>query len=278
MIKTNYHTHSCYCDGKGKIREYIETAISKGFTHLGFSGHAPVPFDNTFAISQNEYKNYCNEISLLKEEYRDRIKIFLGLEIDYIPGILDNFSTLINEGNLDYCIGSVHLVNKNNDNNLWFIDGNKQETYDEGLNRVFGGDIKTAVKAFFRQTNDMLVSQRPDILGHFNKVVMHNKERYFKSSDKWFIDLVCETLEIVKSTGCVCEINTRGLYKGRYNDYYPSKDIIHIMNTMEIPVVVSTDAHCPDDLDKYEGVFEFLKAINYRHVVYLDKIWREIVF
>ena len=107
---------------------------------------------------------------------------------------------------------------------------------------------------------------------------MHNKERYFKSSDKWFIDLVCETLEIVKSTGCVCEINTRGLYKGRYNDYYPSKDIIHIMNTMEIPVVVSTDAHCPDDLDKYEGVFEFLKAINYRHVVYLDKIWREIVF
>lgn len=278
MIKTNYHTHSCYCDGKGKIREYIETAISKGFTHLGFSGHAPVPFDNTFAISQDKYKNYCNEISLLKEEYRDRIKIFLGLEIDYIPGILDNFSTLINEGNLDYCIGSVHLVNKNNDNNLWFIDGSKQETYDEGLNRVFGGDIKTAVKAFFRQTNDMLVSQRPDILGHFNKVVMHNKERYFKSSDKWFIDLVCETLEIVKSTGCVCEINTRGLYKGRYNDYYPSKDIIHIMNTMEIPVVVSTDAHCPDELDKYEGIFEFLKAINYRHVVYLDKIWREIVF
>lgn len=278
MIKANYHTHSHYCDGKGDIKEYIEMAISKGLTHLGFSGHAPVPFENTFAISNDKYNDYCSEINRLKEEYSDKIKIFLGLEIDYIPGISDNFSTLINEGNLDYCIGSVHLVNKNKDNNLWFIDGSKQETYDEGLNRVFGGDIKAAVKAFFHQTNDMLTSQHPDILGHFNKVVMHNKERYFSSSDKWFINLVYETLEIVKSTDCVCEINTRGLYKGRYYDYYPSKDIIQIMNDMEIPVVVSTDAHCPDELDKYEGVFEFLKAIKYRHVMYFDKIWREIVF
>lgn len=278
MIKANYHTHSHYCDGKGDIKEYIEMAISKGLTHLGFSGHAPVPFENTFAISNDKYNDYCSKINRLKEEYNDKIKIFLGLEIDYIPGISDNFSTLINEGNLDYCIGSVHLVNKNKDNNLWFIDGSKQETYDEGLNRVFGGDIKAAVKAFFHQTNDMLTSQHPDILGHFNKVVMHNKERYFSSSDKWFINLVYETLEIVKSTDCVCEINTRGLYKGRYYDYYPSKDIIQIMNDMEIPVVVSTDAHCPDELDKYEGVFEFLKAIKYRHVMYFDKIWREIVF
>lgn len=278
MIKANYHTHSHYCDGKGDIKEYIEMAISKGLTHLGFSGHAPVPFENTFAISNDKYNDYCSKINRLKEEYNDKIKIFLGLEIDYIPGISDNFSTLINEGNLDYCIGSVHLVNKNKDNNLWFIDGSKQETYDEGLNRVFGGDIKAAVKAFFHQTNDMLTSQHPDILGHFNKVVMHNKERYFSSSDKWFINLVYETLEIVKSTDCVCEINTRGLYKGRYYDYYPSKDIIQIMNNMEIPVVVSTDAHCPDELDKYEGVFEFLKAIKYRHVMYFDKIWREIVF
>lgn len=278
MIKANYHTHSHYCDGKGDIKEYIEMAISKGLTHLGFSGHAPVPFENTFAISNDKYNDYYSKINRLKEEYNDKIKIFLGLEIDYIPGISDNFSTLINEGNLDYCIGSVHLVNKNKDNNLWFIDGSKQETYDEGLNRVFGGDIKAAVKAFFHQTNDMLTSQHPDILGHFNKVVMHNKERYFSSSDKWFINLVYETLEIVKSTDCVCEINTRGLYKGRYYDYYPSKDIIQIMNDMEIPVVVSTDAHCPDELDKYEGVFEFLKAIKYRHVMYFDKIWREIVF
>ena len=112
MIKDNYHTHSCYCDGKESLRRYVETAVERGFTHLGFSGHAPVPFENTFAIDGERYLDYCNEVRGLKEEFADRLKIFLGLEIDYIPGVLDNFEELITTGGLDYCIGSVHLVNK----------------------------------------------------------------------------------------------------------------------------------------------------------------------
>lgn len=37
MMKVNYHTHSRYCDGRGEPREYVEYAVSQGFTHLGFS-------------------------------------------------------------------------------------------------------------------------------------------------------------------------------------------------------------------------------------------------
>ena len=77
MIKANYHTHSCYCDGKETLRQYVETAVERGFTHLGFSGHAPVPFENSFAIANNRYLDYCNEVRLLKEEFADRMKIFL---------------------------------------------------------------------------------------------------------------------------------------------------------------------------------------------------------
>ena len=62
MSQLNYHTHSHYCDGKGELAEYVETAIAKGFTHLGFSGHAPVPFENTFAIKHDDYKAYCDEV------------------------------------------------------------------------------------------------------------------------------------------------------------------------------------------------------------------------
>ena len=88
MIKANYHTHSCYCDGKESLRRYVETAVERGFTHLGFSGHAPVPFENTFAIDGERYLDYCAEVRRLKVEFADRLKIFLGLEIDYIPGAL----------------------------------------------------------------------------------------------------------------------------------------------------------------------------------------------
>ncbi|MDC7224950.1 MAG: PHP domain-containing protein, partial [Spirochaetales bacterium] len=41
MIKTCYHTHCYYCDGKGKPKAYAESALEKGFTALGFSSHSP---------------------------------------------------------------------------------------------------------------------------------------------------------------------------------------------------------------------------------------------
>ena len=72
---SNYHTHSSYCDGKGEPREYVEFALANGFTALGFSGHAPLPFSNTFSIHNEDYLAYCNEVRALKEEYRDRIDI-----------------------------------------------------------------------------------------------------------------------------------------------------------------------------------------------------------
>lgn len=268
MKKVNYHTHSRYCDGRGELREYVEAAISKGFTHLGFSGHSPMPFESSVAIAGAEYGNYCSEIRKLKEEYSAQIKIFLGLEIDYIPGILDDFGHLVKEGNLDYCIGSVHLVNRNCGHDLWFIDGKSPDPYDEGLRDIFGGNVKEAVTAFFRQNCEMIETQRPTIVGHFDKIVMHNKNRFFDIGEPWFRTLVMDTVELIRETGCICEINTRGLYKGRYCDFYPSKETIMEMNCKNIPVVVSTDAHQPSDLDMFEGAYEFLREIEYRNLLF----------
>lgn len=279
MKNTNYHTHSRYCDGKGELREYVEYALAHGFSHLGFSGHAPVPFENTFGIKADQYLNYCNEVRALRDEYAGRIDIKLGLEIDYIPGVLEDFSELKERGNLDYCIGSVHLVPHPDIANhrmqldpehpeLWFIDGSKWETYDQGLNEIFHGDIRAGVKAFFHQSCEMIERNRPTIVGHFDKIVMHNRGRYFDYEEPWFLNLVNETVQLIKETGCIAEINTRGIYKKRHNDYYPARRTLVEMNRKGIPVIVSTDAHSPENLDQFEGAHQFLKEINYREILW----------
>ena len=271
---TNYHTHSCYCDGKATPREMVEFAVAHGFTALGFSGHCPLPFENTFSIT--DYEGYCNEIRALKEEYKDRIEILLGLEMDYVPGMLEDFKPLIQQGGLDYTIGSVHLIPAENFNfhfsifnseSLWFIDGPKWERYDEGLNRLFGGDIKRGVRAYFHQQNAMLERNRPTVVGHPDKIVMHNRDRYFTEDEPWYRDHALETIHLIHDLGLICEINTRGIYKGRHADYYPGKWLIQEMKQLRIPVIVSTDAHAPEDLLRTEGAYEYLKEIGYRDVL-----------
>ncbi|MBP5516391.1 MAG: histidinol-phosphatase [Bacteroidales bacterium] len=283
---SNYHTHSHYCDGRGELREYVEYALAHGFSALGFSGHGPLPYDNKFSIKQEQYLDYCNEVRAMKAEYEGRIEILLGLEMDYIPGIQEDFTPLIEKGGLEYSIGSVHLVTHpdhvealrnsllHNDNNsqsimphLWYIDGGNPAHYDNGLNELFHGDIRYAVRTFFHQTNAMIERNRPTIVGHFDKVVMHNRERFFSYQDKWFQELLHETIALIRETGCICEINTRGIYKGRHTDFYPARDTIRYMNTLGIPVIVGTDAHAPADLDRFEGAYEFLSEIGYRNIV-----------
>ena len=266
---SNFHTHSCYCDGKATPREMVEFAVAHGFTALGFSGHCPLPFENTFSIT--DYEGYCREVRSLKEEYKDRIKILLGLEMDYVPGMLEDFTPLIQQGGLDYTIGSVHLIPANNapqgDEDLWFIDGPKWERYDEGFFRLFGGDIHCAVRAYFHQQNAMLEHNRPTIVGHPDKIVMHNRDRYFTEDEPWYRDLALETIHLIHELGLICEINTRGIYKGRHADYYPGKWLIQEMKDLRIPVIVSTDAHAPEDLLRTEGAYEYLQEIDYPEVL-----------
>jgi histidinol-phosphatase (PHP family) len=244
-------------------------AFVHGFTELGFSGHCPLPFENTYSIT--DYEGYCNEVRRLKEEYACRMEIHLGLEIDYVPGMLEDFTPLIEQGMLEYTIGSVHLIPAGEAGGeageAWMIDGSRYQTYDEGLMRIFGGDIRRGVRAYFHNENAMLERNRPTILGHPDKIVMHNRDRYFHEDEPWYRDLALETIHLAKELDTIVEINTRGIYKGRHADYYPGKWLINEMKALRIPVIVSTDAHAPEDLLRTEGAYEYLKEIGYRDVL-----------
>ena len=43
MKKTNFHTHTTWCDGKDSPETVILAAIGKGFSAIGFSSHAMLP-------------------------------------------------------------------------------------------------------------------------------------------------------------------------------------------------------------------------------------------
>ncbi len=248
MQKFNFHTHSLYCDGKSGLRELVETAIEKDFCAIGFSSHAPLPFINSYALPFEQYQNYLQELTQLQEEFQSQIRIFKSLEIDYIPSLSFPFEAFRRQG-LDYTIGGVHLVREPLGGELWFIDGGNPGPYERGLRELFGNDIRKAVRQFFHQSMEMVADEKPDIIAHFDKIKMHNKGRFFDEQDAWYQALVRDLLYLIKEQGTIVEMNTRGLYKKRFDDWFPSRKWVKEMKALDIPLTISSDAHHKDELD-----------------------------
>jgi histidinol-phosphatase (PHP family) len=274
----NLHTHSRFCDGSGEPEEYVKAAIDKGFHSIGFSSHAPVPFKNNFAIrDDDELLEYCNTIRNLKVKYQDQISIRLALEIDFIEGITRDFKDFEQTCRLDYIIGSVHLVKNANDDSLWFIDGSKVESYDNGLKNIFGGNTRLAVTTYYEQVSRMIMTQKPDIIGHFDKIKMHNQDRFFSENEIWYRKLVMDLLETIEQSGSIIEVNTRGIYKKRCDDLYPGQWILKEIRKRGLPVTLSSDAHRPEEIDGYYAeTLDILRDIGFKKLVYYGEDgWKE---
>lgn len=268
MIYYNFHTHSLFSDGSANPEAYIKEAIKQNFKGIGFSEHSVLPFENTFALKDGNERAYCAEINRLKEEYKRIIDVFIAIEADYIPGISKSFTELKNSLELDYIIGSVHLVKgPSPDSCLWFIDGPKAETYDDGIKTVFNGDIKNAITSYWHQVNRMIESEEFDIIGHLDKIKMHNKGRWFNESDQWHLALIDETIDLIKQKDLIVEVNTRGLYKGRCDSLFPGSSILKKLALHDVRIMLNSDAHHPSEISLYfNEALETIKSCGYRTV------------
>jgi len=269
QFKANYHTHSTYCDGKSSLKEMVQSAESKSFRQLGFSSHAPVPFENNFGIRQEAIPAYCKEIDELQTQ--TNVTLLKALECDFIPGMSTAFDTFRQEHHLDYIIGGVHLVRPPHSDELWFIDGHDRQIYDDGLDNLFGHDIRKAVTTFWEQTFEMLETQHLDVIAHFDKIKMHNQNRFFREDETWYRTLATHAVELIHRHDVIVEVNTRGLYKKRCDSFYPSTELLTLARKFDIPVIISSDAHKHEELDLLsDEAWRELQRCGYAHLVHYD--------
>lgn len=268
---TNYHSHCHYCDGSNPMEDYILAAIEKKMDGYGFSSHCPVPFHSPWSMKESSVEIYLQTIDELKKKYGNKIAIFKSFEIDYIDGIVGPKSEFFKVLNLDYTIGSVHYLNKKIDNSYFCIDG-EHDSFKEGLNTFYNGDIKALVKEYFESIRKMVVEHTPDIVGHLDKIKMHNIHfPHFSEDDDWYVEEVQKTLETIKKSGAIIEVNTRGMYKKNLGFLYPSKSILQSIFSLKIPILINSDAHHPSELTKgYDFALQTIKEIGFSTMKYFD--------
>lgn len=275
---TNYHGHLHYCDGKGTADEYARAAIARGMLAYGFSSHAPVPYDVAWTMKQASLADYIDEIDKVKERYAGQIEIYRGLEVDYVPGKAGPSHPRLADARLDFTVGSVHLVDFFADGRPWEIDGT-HKLFLDGLEVIFHRDIQAAVTRYFELTRMMVQDDPPDIVGHLDKIKMQNEEgALFSEEAIWYQEAVEETLKLIAGKGLIMEVNTRGIYKKKTTETYPSPQILRRMKELNIPVMINSDAHHPREITEcFEETAALLLEVGYEQCrVLLRGQWQNL--
>lgn len=280
MKHSTYHSHNHYCDGKYEPEKYINKAIDLGLSSFGFSSHVPLPFKNEWSMKEADLTQYLKEIRHFKEKYKDRIEVYSGLEVDYVPGIVGPSHPKIKQLGLDYSIGSVHYVDQLENGTHWEIDGTRTD-FLKGFKEIFHGDGKNVIRRYLALIREMVESQETQIVGHLDKIKIHNKpdSPLFLDEDKWYRDEVEETLNIIKERGAIVEVNTRGMYKKLTNEPYPGKMILKKIRQHNIPIMLNSDSHHPREIiGSYTEAIELLKELGFQELMALrNNEWQSIV-
>lgn len=284
IMTGNFHTHTRFSDGKGEPEEFVQHAINLGFKGLGFSEHAPVNFDNPWSLKLEDAAKYFRIIRNLKKSYQSQIQICTSLEIDYIPGISYSFEMFKHGYQLDYTIGSVHLVRNPINGRLWFIDGGDKNDYAKGLEEAFENDIHFGVSQYYHQQIEMIKKQNPDIIGHCDKIKMHNQGVYFDEHSHAVRTLQGSLIDALRKQGTIVEVNTRGIYKGRCAELYPGEHFIAQCLKEGIPLMLNSDAHAPQELDgEFKETLRWLSSIGatwmtiYRNGKFRRKLTKQLL-
>jgi len=279
MYLSNYHSHCSFCDGRSTMEEFVRFAIAKGIKKYGFSSHAPLPFLTKWNMIEDDFADYEKEFYRLKEKYKNAIELFIGLEVDYIHGCSDIKNSFFTDKKLDYTIGSIHYLEKMNaENEYWSIDGGFNE-FNNGLNLLFGGDIRLAVKRFFEITTFMIEKGGFDIVGHLDKITMHgSKYEDFKFQEKWFADLVTPVYELIKSKNLILEINTKSFIEKGIT--FPHQHFFPLINEIGVKIVMNSDCHYPTNvIDGFFPVSKLLKQAGFKTMQQLiDREWQAVEF
>ncbi len=251
MIKSNCHTHSTYCDGKNTLEEMIQSAIEKRFDSIGFSGHSPMWFESDWAMTQDKFNEYINELKFLKSKYRDKIDILCGAELD-----ADYSDTDFND--LDYIICSVHQFIRNGKD--YPIDYSP-EYLSSLVDELFGGDWNKMCSAYFERLSDFVVKIKPQVVGHFDIITKYNEaHNLFDENNPEYQSIALSAVDKILDSDkdVLFEVNTGAMYRNGNSKPYPAEFIMKHLSKRNAKLTVTSDSHCVESLD-----FAFDKAIEY---------------
>ena len=252
---SSFHTHTTFCDGKSTPEEIAETAYERGFSALGFSGHGYTDFDHTYCMKDTE--GYCREVLALKEEYKGKMEIYLGVEEDAF--------CYVDRSRFDYILGSSHYVRT--EKGYLPIDSNPA-CFSRCLD-AFSGDAMRFAEVYYENFCAYIHARRPDIVGHFDLVSKFSEvmEPNLLAS-RAYSAMAERYMAYAAESGCIFEVNTGAISRGYRTSPYPAENLLHVLKKRGGRIILCSDSHHKDTLSyAFEDTAAYLKDIGFSTAV-----------
>lgn len=247
----NYHTHTSRCrHATGTDEEYVLSAIEAGFEEIGFSDHTPWPFESGYVspmrMRESELENYVNSVSLLREKYKDKIKIRLGLECEYFKEYIPWLCAMSEKYGIEY-----------------FLLGHHFSPNEE--HGIYNGRIKThaEIEQYKNEVLEAIESGLFFYVAHPD-IFMRTYGDFDDYCEKASREIIQKAIE----TGTPLEYNLLGLTHCKEDgmkEGYPHSQFWRIAGEMGASAVIGIDAHDPKaylETEKFERAKKTLASLG----------------
>ncbi|MGI6161885.1 MAG: PHP domain-containing protein [Christensenellales bacterium] len=226
-IVADYHTHTRYSHGKGTIEENVQAAIKKGLECIGITDHGLGHV--AFGLRPWEIRRARDECVRIARKVASKIEVLFGVEANLIS--IDGDIDIIDQtrGMFDIVLLGFHSF-------AWISPGSLAHFYWRARRKGDRPSVLEAIKVTTDAYIKAIKKHKIDILTHLNDPIPVDVRRVARAAAEY---------------GTAIEINNRHKSISR-------EELIAAMEE-GADFVVSSDAHKPEDIGRFEAALELIK-------------------
>jgi histidinol-phosphatase (PHP family) len=231
------------------IDRYVEVALSRGATEVGFVEHLYRCVESEPVLGQWWKKDprpdlveemdqiMARELDMSIDRYVEAIlaakarglPVKLGFELDFEPGTVQRVIDFVAPYPWDFLIASVHWIGA-----WWFLrPTGPAEFARRGVRRAFD--------EYFELATAMAQTGMADSLGHIDVIKVAGMLPEGNLQEFW--DPV---VEATARSGMAVEISSQGLLRP-IGEIYPAPAFLKLFHDAGVPITLGSDAHAPDE-------------------------------
>ncbi|UAL53554.1 histidinol phosphate phosphatase domain-containing protein [Metabacillus dongyingensis] len=180
--------------------------------------------------------HFAESISRNKEKWaKQGVQLKVGIEADYFEGDEEDLSALLCRHEWDFINGSVHFING------WGFDNPKT------IHEFENYDVHVLYETFFRIVEKAIRSDLFDYISHLDNIKVFG----YRPHTDLLMPMYKRIVKALKEMDAATEVNAGLFYRFPVKEMCPSEPFLHLLIENEIPLLLSSDAHFPEDIGAF---------------------------